>query len=110
MYEQLPNPLSQIWEHVGIAQRSKLVKWSFTGLTVLEFNLVCKEIKHNYEEHERRRLISRKKRILDVGAGRPFKLKVKERFVMLYHPCMTCKLEVTCEYIFALGLGRCGTS
>ena len=56
---------------------------SFTGLTVLEFNLVCKEIEHNYEEHERRRLISRKKRIRDVGAGRPFKLKVKERFVML---------------------------
>ncbi|MFZ0221260.1 MAG: hypothetical protein WAM42_06135, partial [Candidatus Nitrosopolaris sp.] len=26
---------------------------------------------------------SRKKRIRDVGAGRPFKLKVKERFVML---------------------------
>lgn len=56
---------------------------SFTGLTVSEFNFVCKEIEHNYEEHERRRLISRKKRIRDVGAGRPFKLKVKERFVML---------------------------
>jgi hypothetical protein len=27
--------------------------------------------------------ISRKKRIRDAGAGRPFKLKVKERFVML---------------------------
>jgi hypothetical protein len=49
----------------------------------LEFNLVCKEIEHNYEELKRRRLISRKKRIRDVGAGRPFKLKVKERFVML---------------------------
>jgi hypothetical protein len=55
---------------------------SFTGLTVSEFNFVCKEIEYNYEEHERRRLISRKKRIRDVGAGRPFKLKVKERFVM----------------------------
>ncbi|MGC1928361.1 MAG: hypothetical protein WA667_05255, partial [Candidatus Nitrosopolaris sp.] len=56
---------------------------SFTGLTVSEFNFVCKEIEHNYEEHERRMLTSRKKRIRDVGAGRPFKLKVKERFVML---------------------------
>src|ERR671931_1065701 len=56
---------------------------SFTGLTVSEFNFVCKEIEHNYEEHERRRLISRKRRIRDVGAGRPFKLKVKERFLML---------------------------
>ena len=44
----------------------------------MEFNLVCKEIEHNYEEHERRRLISRKKRIRDVGAGRPFKLKVSQ--------------------------------
>jgi hypothetical protein len=41
------------------------------------------EIEHNYEGHERGRLISRKKRIRDVGAGRPLKLKVKERFVML---------------------------
>jgi hypothetical protein len=55
---------------------------SFTGLTVSEFNFICREIEHNYEEDERRRL-SRKKRIRDVGAGRPFKLKVKERFVML---------------------------
>jgi hypothetical protein len=56
---------------------------SFTGLTVLEFNLICKEIEYKYKEHERKRLISRKKRIREVGAGRPFKLNVKERFVML---------------------------
>lgn len=56
---------------------------SFTGLTVLEFNLICKEIEYKYKEHERKRLVSRKKRIREVGAGRPFKLNVKERFVML---------------------------
>lgn len=56
---------------------------SFTGLTVLEFNLICKEIEYKYKEHERKRLISRKKRIREIGAGRPFKLNVKERFVML---------------------------
>ncbi|MFZ0514123.1 MAG: hypothetical protein WAM14_21135 [Candidatus Nitrosopolaris sp.] len=44
---------------------------SFTGLTVSEFNFICKEIVHNYEEQERRTFISRKKRIRDVGAGRP---------------------------------------
>lgn len=62
---------------------------SFTGVTVSEFESICNEIEHNYEEHEKRRLLSRmmtkkkKKRIRDIGAGRPFKLKVKERFVML---------------------------
>ncbi|MGC1928971.1 MAG: hypothetical protein WA667_08355, partial [Candidatus Nitrosopolaris sp.] len=59
------------------SSKKPLLFRSFTGLTVLEFNFVCKEIEHNYEEHERRRLTSRKKRIRDVGAGRPFKLKVK---------------------------------
>ena len=35
-----------------------------------------------YEEYERRRL-SRRKRKRDVGAGRPFKLKPRERLLML---------------------------
>ena len=80
---------------------------SFTGLTVSEFNFVCKEIEHNYEEHERRRLISRKKRIRDVGAGRPFKLKVKERFLMLlvyYRLYMTYTLS---GFLFDLDQKQC---
>jgi hypothetical protein len=57
---------------------------SFTGLTVSEFDVISKEIESKYNEHERRRRLSnRKKRQRDVGAGRPFKLKVKERFLML---------------------------
>ena len=69
--------------------KKPLIFRSFTGVTVSEFQSICNEIEHNYEEHERRRLLSRmmtkkkKKRIRDIGAGRPFKLKVKERFVML---------------------------
>lgn len=68
--------------------KKPLIFRSFTGVTVSEFESICNEIEHNYEEHERRRLLSRmmtkkKKRIRDIGAGRPFKLKVKERFVML---------------------------
>ena len=43
---------------------------------------LCKEIESKYYEHERKRL-SRRKRKRNVSAGRPFKLKVKERFVML---------------------------
>ena len=57
---------------------------SFTGLTVSEFDSIYIEIESKYNEHERRRRLSdRKKRQRDVGAGRPFKLKAKERFLML---------------------------
>jgi hypothetical protein len=57
---------------------------SFTGLTVSEFDSIYIVIESKYNEHERRRRLSnRKKRQRDVGAGRPFKLKVKERFLML---------------------------
>src|SRR5919197_1045876 len=55
---------------------------SFTGLEISEFNAIYGEIESTYNEHERKRL-SRRKRERKVGAGRPFKLKVKERFLML---------------------------
>lgn len=56
---------------------------SFTGLEVSEFNEIYTKIESRYSEHERERLSRRKKRQRDVGAGRPFKLKVRERFLML---------------------------
>ena len=56
---------------------------SFTGLTVPEFDQISKEIESKYEEYERRRLLSKRKRKRDVGAGRPFKLKARERLLML---------------------------
>src|SRR6476660_3335433 len=56
---------------------------SFTGLEISEFNAIYAEIESTYNEHERKRL-SRRKRERKVGAaGRPFKLKVRERFLML---------------------------
>ena len=55
---------------------------SFTGLEISEFNEIYTEIESRYNEHERKRL-SRTKRERKVGAGRPFKLKVRERFLML---------------------------
>ena len=57
---------------------------SFTGLTVSEFDSIYWQIELKYEEYEKgRRLSNSKKRHRGVGAGRPFKLKVKERFLML---------------------------
>jgi Helix-turn-helix of DDE superfamily endonuclease len=55
---------------------------SLTGLEISEFNAIYGEIESTYNGHERK-LLSRRKRERKVGAGRPFKLKAKERFLML---------------------------
>jgi hypothetical protein len=60
--------------------RKPLLFRSFTGLTVPEFDQISREIELKYEEYERRRLLSKRKRKRDVGAGRPFKLKPREDF------------------------------
>jgi hypothetical protein len=55
---------------------------SFTGLTISEFDAIYVDIESRYNEYESKRL-SKRNRQRDVGAGRPFKLKVRERFVVL---------------------------
>jgi hypothetical protein len=58
---------------------------SFIGLTVQEFeDIYNKEILKKYGKHELKRLSKRKARKQSIGAGgRPFKLDVKDRFLML---------------------------
>lgn len=60
---------------------------SFTGVTVEEFdNIYDKEIIKRYEECEIKRLSTKSKytkREREIGAGRHFKLDVKDRFLML---------------------------
>jgi len=58
---------------------------SFTGLTVQEFNDIYeKNVTKRYAKHEIQRLSKRQKdRERDIGAGRHFKLDVKNRFLML---------------------------
>ena len=60
---------------------------SFTGLTVVEFNdIYDKEITKRYGKHENKCLSKRKDRegASYYGAGtRPFKLDVKDRFLMI---------------------------
>ncbi len=57
---------------------------SFTGLTVKEFDdIYNKEISKKYHNHEIKRLSKRKFRKRRFGAGRPFKLDVKDRFLIL---------------------------
>ena len=57
---------------------------SFIGLSVQEFDdIYNKEITKRYFNYELKRLSKRKNRERDIGAGRPFKLEVKDRFLML---------------------------
>ncbi len=56
---------------------------SFTGLSVQEFDDIYNEIVKRYEKHEIKRLSKRKDRERSIGAGRYFKLDVKNRFLML---------------------------
>ena len=59
---------------------------SFTGLTVVEFdNIYEKEIAKRYDKHEIQRLSSKRKDIRErsTDAGRPFKLDIKNRSLML---------------------------
>ena len=58
---------------------------SFTGLTVHEFDdIYNKKIAKKYHKHEIQRLSKRNKdRERDIGAGRPFKLDLENRFLML---------------------------
>ncbi len=54
-----------------------------------------KEITKRYTKHEIQRLSKRKDRKRDVGAGRPFKLDIKDRFLTLlvyYRLYITCTL------------------
>ncbi len=64
--------------------RKPLLFKSFIGLTVKEFdNMYDKEIIKRYEKHELKRLTKRKFRKKSIGAGRYFKLDIKDRFLML---------------------------
>ena len=57
---------------------------SFTGLTVQEFDdIYDKEIAIRYDRREIQRLSKRKDRKRGIGAGRPFKLHLSDRFLML---------------------------
>src|SRR6476620_9913742 len=69
--------------------RKPILFESFTCLSVQEFDdIYNKEITKRYHDYEIKRLSKRKDRKRDSGAGRPFKLDVKDRSIMLlvyYH-------------------------
>lgn len=67
--------------YTRLSKKPRLFR-SFTGLEIFEFDTICREIELRYQEYEKKRL-SKKRRIRNIGAGRPFDLKVRDRFVML---------------------------
>jgi hypothetical protein len=56
---------------------------SFTGLLVEQFDDVYTMIELKYSKHERKRLCYKRNREKDVGAGRRFKLAVKDRAIIV---------------------------
>jgi hypothetical protein len=58
---------------------------SFTGLSVRQFDDIYNEIESKYSKHEIKRLLSSKKdrRKRSIGAGRHFKLLIKDRVIMV---------------------------
>ena len=62
----------------------------FTGMSVKQFDFLAKKIQKQYKITETKRL-SKRKRIRNIGAGRPFKLSVRDRILMLliYYRCYT---------------------
>ena len=73
----------------------------FTGITVTQFDFLTEKIQKKYKTTEKERL-SKRKRIRDIGAGRPFKLSVKDRILMLliYYRCYTSYDLL--EYLFGV--------
>ncbi len=65
--------------------RKPILFKSFTGLSVQQFDEIFKEIESRYDKYEIKRLSSRKERRREraVGAGRHFKLVVKNRTIMV---------------------------
>jgi hypothetical protein len=83
--------------------RKPLLFKSFSGLSVQQFDDIFKEIESRYDKYEIMRLSSRKeRRERAVGAGRHFKLVVKDRVIMVlvyYRLYITYTLM---EFLFGL--------
>ncbi len=71
--------------------RKPLLFKSFTGLNVAEFDVLHKDIERRYKRYEIRRL-SAKRRERKIGGGRPFKLLLQNRLLMLL---IYCRMYIT---------------
>ena len=95
--------MSTLLSYDKLSTKPRLFK-SFTGLTLQEFDEIYAEIERKYHKHEIQRLSNRKdskKRERKFGAGRHFKLDVRDRFLMLlvYYRLYIHENLVVCWYL-----------
>jgi len=84
-----------------LSRKPRLFK-SFTGLSVQQFDDIYKEIESKYPKHEMKRLSYKRNRERDIGAGRHFKLDIKDRVILVlvyYRLYITYTLM---EFLFGL--------
>ena len=87
--------------YYGLSRKPTLFK-SFTGLTVKEFDNIYIKIERKYEKHEVQRLSKRKDGEREIGAGRQFKLDIKNRFLMLLVCCRLYTTHTLAGFLFDL--------
>lgn len=78
----LYNVVLSLLSYDRLSKKPSLFK-SFTGLSVQQFDDVYREIESKYQKYEIKRLSYKRNRERAVGAGRRFKLVVKDRVVMV---------------------------
>jgi hypothetical protein len=83
--------------------KSPLIFRSFTGLEVNEFDSLYSKVDRVYDSSEERRLSSREERKREIGAGHPFKLSLRDRFLMLLVYYRTYISSTLAGYLFDLG-------
>ena len=74
---------------------------SFSGLEVSEFDSIHSKVKPKYGEFERK-MPSRADRTNDIGAGRSFKLSLRDRLLMLLVYNMTYVTSTFAGFLFCL--------
>lgn len=87
--------------YIGLS-RSQSTFRSFTGLEVPEFDFLYSRVEGAYPSYEERRL-SRKDRKREIGAGRPFKLPLRDRLLMLLVYYRLYVTSTLLGYLFDLG-------
>jgi hypothetical protein len=75
---------------------------SFAGLELSEFDSLYAKVESNYDKYERKRL-SRKGRKNEVGGGRPFKLELRDRLLMLLAYYRLYVTSALLSFLFDLG-------
>src|SRR5450756_3240075 len=85
----------------SVVRYSRMTFRSFAGLEVSEFDCIYAKVEPRYEEFERKRL-SRADRKHDVGAGRPFKLSLRDRLLMLLVYYRTYITSTLAAFLFDL--------